>query len=296
MTIPRDACVELQWWSNNALNLEKNILIPNPEFVLATDASTLGWGAVFGNCSTNGTWSSHEANLHINVLELKAVLYGLKSLVHVTNTHVKVLSDNTTAVCTINRMGTCHSNPCNAVVQLIWQWAISKNIWPSATHIPGVENILADQESRLHAKRLEWKLNPKIFLSICSALDITPNIDLFASRINFQLKPFVSYRPDPEAIAVDAFCLDWSDYLFYAFPPFAVIPQVLQKIISDKATGLLIVPDWPNQAWYPIFMIHSSKVISIPSSKDLLHLPSHPTEVHPLQNTLQLLASVTQAQ
>ena len=142
MTIPRDACVELQWWSNNALNLEKNSLIPNPEFVLATDASTLGWGAVFGNCSTNGTWSSHEANLHINVLELKAVLYGLKSLVHVTNTHIKVLSDNTIAVCTINRMGTCHSNPCNAVVHLIWQWAISKIIWLSATHIPGVENIL----------------------------------------------------------------------------------------------------------------------------------------------------------
>ena len=224
------------------------------------------------------------------------MLYGLKSLVHVTNTHVKVLSDNTTAVCTINRMGTCHSNPCNAVVHLIWQWAISKNIWLSATHIPGVETILADQESRLHAKRLEWTLNPQIFLSICSALDITPHIDLFASRINCQLKPFVSYRPDPEASAVDAFCLDWSDYLFYAFPPFAVIPQVLQKSISDKATGLLIVPDWPNQAWYPIFMIHSSKVISIPSSKDLLHLPCHPTEVHPLQNTLQLLASVIEAQ
>ena len=70
-----------------------------------------------------------------------------------------------------------------------------------------------------------------MFLSTCYALDITPNIDLFASRINHQMKPFVSYRPDPDAINVDAFCHDWSDYLFYAFPTFAVIPQVLQKIV-----------------------------------------------------------------
>ena len=40
--------------------------------------------------------------LHINVLELKSVLSGLKSLcIHLRETHMKVLSNNTTAVCAI---------------------------------------------------------------------------------------------------------------------------------------------------------------------------------------------------
>ena len=33
---------------------------------------------------------------------------------------------------------------------------------------------------------------------------------LFASPINYQVKPFVSYKPDPEAFAVSAFLLNWN--------------------------------------------------------------------------------------
>ena len=36
----------------------------------------------------------------------------------------------------------------------------------------------------------------------------SPNIDLFASRLNYQLKPDVSWMPDQEACHVDAFTLD----------------------------------------------------------------------------------------
>ena len=49
------------------------------------------------------------------VIELKAILFGMKSLVRVRNTHVKILSDNTAPVHAIDRMGTSHSNICNQV-------------------------------------------------------------------------------------------------------------------------------------------------------------------------------------
>ena len=45
---------------------------------LTTDASNNGWGAVYGNQSTGGLWSSHEKSHHINYLELLAVYLGLK--------------------------------------------------------------------------------------------------------------------------------------------------------------------------------------------------------------------------
>lgn len=67
--------------------------------------------------------------------------------------------------------------------------------------IPGKDNILADRESRIKNNDTEWKLNPKIFHQITS-IGAIPSIDLFASRINYQIKPFVSWREDPEAIAV----------------------------------------------------------------------------------------------
>ena len=41
--------------------------------------------------------------------------------------------------------------------------------------------------------------------------------------------------------------------LFYALPPFAILPSVLQKIAFDKAIGILVVPYWKTRSWYPLF-------------------------------------------
>lgn len=43
------------------------------------DASLTGWGSKFGSMVTGGQWDLQELD-HINCLELKAVLFGLKSL------------------------------------------------------------------------------------------------------------------------------------------------------------------------------------------------------------------------
>ena len=49
---------------------------PATEMVITSDASKMGWGATFGNLSTNGRWSKQESDLHINVLELKATFFS----------------------------------------------------------------------------------------------------------------------------------------------------------------------------------------------------------------------------
>jgi len=43
-------------------------------------------------------------------------------------------------------------------------------------------------------------------------------IDLFASRLTYQLPQFFSWAPDPQAVAVDAFQQDWSQLRGYANP------------------------------------------------------------------------------
>ena len=52
---------------------------------MTTDASTFGWGATLNSIRTRGALSYEESLEHINVLELTAVLFGLKSLIKQTN-------------------------------------------------------------------------------------------------------------------------------------------------------------------------------------------------------------------
>ena len=65
----------------------------------------------------------------------------------------------------------------------VFNWAESRNITISAIHVKGVQNVEADKESRLRNMDSEWMLRPEIF-KILSRTYFTPDIDLFASRIN----------------------------------------------------------------------------------------------------------------
>ena len=99
----------------------------------------------------------------------------------------------------------------------IWEWCITHNIWLTAAHIPGIENITADRVSRVSRRETEWQLNKGSFSAAIQKIGVTPNIDLFASQLNFQIKTYISYQPDPYGMAVNAFSLSWADYTFYDF-------------------------------------------------------------------------------
>ena len=90
-----------------------------------------------------------EQQYHINYLESKAVLLGLKSLCSgMQNKHIRIQSDNTTTVAYLNAMGGITSLNCNDMAIQIWEWCSQRNIWISASHIPGSINVEADKESR----------------------------------------------------------------------------------------------------------------------------------------------------
>ena len=91
--------------------------------------------------------------MHINVFELQATLYGLISLCNcICDSHIKIHSDNTTAVHCINNMGSCRSIDCDKI-----------------------------------RMRIEWKLSRKIFHNMIEYFQYYLKIDLFPSRIDSQL-------------------------------------------------------------------------------------------------------------
>ena len=256
---------DITWWKENANHLYNDIIAPNADKCITTDASSYGWGVVMESQSAGGLFSRSEMKEHVNVLKLKAILFGLKALAKsVTKVRIKVLTDNSTAVACINKFGTSRSRECDSVTKEIWQWVSYPSIWFSATHLPGIQNMEADFESRKHEIHTEWKLNESAFNFICYELEFSPTIDLFATRINTQLRAFVSSRPDPNCVVVNTFLINWEKEKFCAFPPFVCLSKTLRKIYQDKAKGILIAPDWPSQPFYPRLISMSLQIISIP--------------------------------
>ena len=72
----------------------------------------------------------------------------------VPDVHVKLLSDNTTAVHVINNMHSINSDFCHSIISEILARAEGKNIWVTVSYIPGKENYDADAESRKN--RINW--------------------------------------------------------------------------------------------------------------------------------------------
>ena len=285
ISLSPEAKAELQWWVDNIDNSFNVIQHEPPSLVINTDASKIGWGGVLDNITCGGRWTPQESDKHINCLELRAAFFSLQALLtDKSNTHIRLKIDNTTAVAAINNMGTSHSIECNRVAINIWKWCISKNIWVSAEHIAGKCNMAADKESRIIDTSKEWMLNPT-FLH-----QAHPDVDMFASRLNAQFPRYMSYRPDPGAESIDAFSAQWNMIQGYYFPPFSVIPKVLQKLEHDQATGVVVIPRWPTQAWYSVAMkMLISHPVLLQHNPKLLLLPSHPQEVHPLHRKLDLL-------
>lgn len=105
--------------------------------------------------------------------------------------HVAVQSDNTTAISYVYNMGGMHSKSMDSLSKSIWEWCLERQIFLTAFHLPGSENIQADIGSRVFSDTTEWMLKKQIFQRLISHF-FKHNINLFASRLNHQLRNYVS--------------------------------------------------------------------------------------------------------
>lgn len=136
----------------------------------------------------------------------------------------------------------------------------------------------------------EWTLN----LQVCQKLWRLwgrPSIDLFASSQNKRIPNYCSLVPDREAIAVDAFLMDWTGMDTYAFPPFKIINLVVKKFaLLDSGRMTLVAPFWPAREWFTeVVEMLVDFPRSLPPSPRLLRQP-HFERYHQNPLALQLTA------
>ena len=240
------------------------------------DASSYAWGCYYDGNIAQGYFSPLELPLSINSKETLAIWYGLHSFRHqLSDSHVLIQSDNTTAISYVTKMGGMQSELRDKISRDIWHLAAAYNFDISISHIRGSDNLDADSASRLLSTHSEWSLPSHIFTQACKILGFRPEIDAFTSRLNNKLPRYFSFTADPFSKHVDAFTLCWSHTNLYCYPPCSVISKCLRKIQQDKATVLFVAPFWPSQPWFPVWaqMLMSTPLLLSPPAQYFYLLP-----------------------
>lgn len=184
-------------------------------------------------------------------------------------------------------MGSVQHPNLNKITRQIWSWCEKKNLWLTACYVQSKENK-ADKASRILPSETEWELADYAFKEIVITFG-EPKSALFATNKNAKCNIFISWFQDSRAINCDAFSVDWEKYFFYAFPPFSMILRTLNKIVTVNAEGIVVVPLWQSQPWFPLFkkLLINEPLIFTPNDNLLC---STFYSIHPLAKSLTLAA------
>ena len=176
-------------------------------------------------------WSQEESLLHINVLEMRAVLLVMATfLPQLASKIIVLMSDNATVVAYLKDQGDTVSRVMCDMAREVIQWSKLHSVTLLALYIASKKNVLADQLSCSdQVVPTEWYFLPRVLKGICEVFG-HPHLDLLATRANTKLSPYVSPVSDPMVWRQDVFQHLWDSHTALAFPPFALIWQVLSRV------------------------------------------------------------------
>ena len=268
---------DLLWWTEY-----KNVMCgaplrpPPPDLEMWSDASLIGHGATLLGQDFSGTWSPAMARNHINYLEMLSLKLALEHFEHiVTNQCVLAHVDNQTVVCYVNKLSGSRSPKLHTLCQEMLLWCHNHQVILRAAHIKGKLNTHTDYLSRKGSiVHTEWSIHPSVIQQIKATWINPPNIDLFASHLNHKFPLYMSAAPDPCAVAQDALTQSWDGLTAYAFPPIAIIPQILNKVAQHQCVLFLVAPNWPRMSWFSRLLDLLVDIPrTVPDLPKLLHQP-----------------------
>lgn len=169
----------------------------------------------------------------------------------------------------------------NETTKLIWELSIHNNTHISEAHLPGKDNILADPASREFHDFAEWMFESSIFDYPIDQFG-RPEIYIFTSSLNKQIRAYASWLQDPESSFIDTFTINLNNMFIYVFPHFSIIWRVLQNIQEACKKAIIIVSVWATQLWFTRIMELGTRYLILCGNK----------EKHPLYLKPQMLAII----
>ncbi len=262
-----------------------------PTVTLWTDASNIGWGGKLSNLvapEAAGSWSVEQQRLHINELELWAVLFSLRTfclLLRGEQVELQIDSQVAYHYCRDYRGGRVPQ--LSRIVCKIFMCALSAGIEiVNYEWLPTHENVDADRLSRV-VDSGDWMIRPDVFLAVQECLGPF-TCDLFAASHNHVLQRFVSRYAQDGAESVDAFQRQsWkvnrhgqSEHLWICVP-FGLISRVLRRLDVEGAVATIVVPEW-HQPWWPRLLRMERVKMLLPLGHQSF-IPTHSGYCEPLK-------------
>jgi hypothetical protein len=249
--LSRQALRDLRWWATLPVRYHSAPMVLRPGTPhLFVDACKTGWGAVMCDEVARGSFTPEEGKLDIAVLETRAVRLALLSFADRLRGRCVLLREDNTVTEAVVRNHTSRSPHVMHEYRQLWQLAESLNVSFKVVRVASADNA-ADAPSRVLGAG--YRLHPSLFRMLERRWG-NFDVDLFASPLDRQNTPmFFSEHRCPGTAGVDAFMQSWSGLRCFGCPPYDsnTLLQVVQKVQEEPfAEVVLIVPDWPAQAWF----------------------------------------------
>ena len=198
----------------------------SPSVAMTTEASNSGWGATLGSRSASGRWSAAESKLHINHLELLAVLKA----VHCFTCHLRMKTivlqlDNVTATSYLNKEGGTRSAARNS-------HSGYSEVLPESLHNfnSGLPSGSGKSGSGCPLKGSGFKgmvLEPQ-----CGGEDFQDIKETSGGSVRLQeiySSPHLLLSGEEKSAGFNALDQDWNFRRMYTFPP----PQLISLILAS---------------------------------------------------------------
>ena len=158
ISLNAEAQADIHWWTEffpswNGIEFIQQEVVTSHSLQLFTDASFLGFGAVYRSHWFSMSWPASFSHHHINYLELFAILAVVYSWGHKWSNKQILFYTDSECITKIWKSGACRDRNIMKLVRALFLFSAKNNINILMQHIPGNFNILADHLSRLQVAK-----------------------------------------------------------------------------------------------------------------------------------------------
>ena len=247
---------ELQFWEQNILNLKAIPMKTDCTFqkVVYSDASGVGAGGYIVEVSgalAHGSWDENQRHKSSTWRELKAVQIILKSFIPLlAGSSVKWFTDSQNVV-RIIEVGSGKTE-LQEMAYSIFALCVEHGISLKVDWVPRSLNDKADHLSRI-IDYDDWALSDYLFNRFEKIWGMH-TVDRFASSSNTKLPRFNSRYWNPGSESVDTFTCYWANENNWLVPPISLIAKTILHLKANKASGTLIIPNWPSAPFWSLLI------------------------------------------
>jgi hypothetical protein len=223
---------------------------------LVGDAGDTGWAALWVDhalgltASVSDVWSDDDravlassAAREIDTIRRAIVKFDLRDqwIVYTSDARAAIGAirhrgkSTGTARATLQLLTECRARS----ISLDVRWCSRDDGW-----LPLADLLGRTDGGRLDAPRLataEWTLDPHVFHAICTHLDVSPTIDLFASGTLHQLPRFASRSPIVDGSVGDGLLVPLALETPFVFAPWSIMARAVRRLTEPLGPRQAIV-------------------------------------------------------